>query len=284
MMLRSRVVTGARGIAAVFWLLAIVACGDDGAASDAGSVVADAAQLDAPLIDSAVDAPVLDASIEDARIADAGMVDGGCSESPCRLVGPQCGCMGGQGCYDDGSGNRSCANAGSTGEGEICTGQTDCAPGLGCTDVGAGAVSVPLCSRYCETDGDCLGVGSLCISPVAGTTDTTCTQNCNPLTSAGCAAAASCQVAQESTGAMRFFTHCTGPTGTVGQGGNCTTATDCQPGFRCSGLPGQCLRYCDTPGASFPLANCPGTLTCFGFQPPLQPGGPGNAEYGVCDA
>ncbi|NOY92383.1 MAG: hypothetical protein GXP55_14410, partial [Deltaproteobacteria bacterium] len=56
-----------------------------------------------------------------------------CSESPCRLVAPQCGCAAGEGCYIS-SGSRVCATAGTTAIAELCN-TVQCVPGAICVNI-----------------------------------------------------------------------------------------------------------------------------------------------------
>lgn len=71
-----------------------------------------------------------------------------CSESPCKLVSPQCGCGAGQGCYPNAQTlEPECTTAGTRTLGQSCTTINGCAPGLLC--VGG------FCYKACESDFDC---------------------------------------------------------------------------------------------------------------------------------
>ncbi len=206
-----------------------------------------------------------------------------CADSPCRLVGPQCGCPSGQGCYVSG-GTRLCASAGTSAPGTTCSGVSGCTPGHICINVASSGAATNMCNRFCDTDSDC--AGGLCfytLNDGAGGSVpdvTICTTPCDPIAQTGCPSTTSCQLLQESMGAMRYFTDCSAPTGTGGQGASCTTRSDCRAGFGCVGAPGQCLRWCDGIGFSGLLGGCPGSLTCYGFTTPIRVG---STTYGVCD-
>jgi hypothetical protein len=232
--------------------------------------------------------PSCDYAPEDSRCASgqtctaSGCVDG-CSESPCRLVSPQCGCASGQGCYLSG-GSRLCTTAGTASEGSSCSGVASCAPGLVCLNLSQTTTAVNQCNRFCETDTDCTG-DAICVytlddgsgGAVSGVR--VCSSDCDPVTQVGCGSGAMCTIFSETMGLMRDFTGCTGPAGLGGQGAACTDAVDCQAGYACVGSPGTCLRWCDEPGSAF-APECPAGLTCYGFTTPLTVGG---VEYGVCD-
>ncbi len=208
-----------------------------------------------------------------------------CGESPCRLVAPQCGCGAGQGCYLNGT-TRMCSPAGTAAEGASCTTVASCAPGLACLNIARTTPAVSQCMRFCASDAGCAGPGSLCVYTIddgaggAVPGALVCSRSCDPITSAGCTAAASCQVFSETTGAMRYFTDCLAPVGAGGQGAACTDSTQCRRGFICLGTPGICLRYCDEPGVIGGGGCNVLTEACYGFTDPLIVGA---AEYGVCD-
>ncbi len=252
--------------------------------TDAGPAPVDAGPMDAghDAGPSGTDAGPMDAG------HDAGPppVDAGsCSESPCKLVLPQCGCVTGQGCYLNGS-TPMCSAAGIAGEGATCTGLGTCSPGLACLTLSSGTTPVNECNRFCASDTDCRGAGSLCVvtlndgsgGAIPGVT--LCSHSCDPRTSTGCVTGASCQIFQESTGAMRFFTDCAAPVGTGGQGAACTASSDCRRGYGCVGMPGMCMKYCDAPGM-VAAGGCGASQACYGFMTPLVVAG---TEYGVCDA
>ena len=207
-----------------------------------------------------------------------------CTESPCRLVSPQCGCGTGQACVLNGA-VRACTTAGTTPVGSTCSGAFSCVPGAVCLNVSQdAAVPTNTCNRYCETDADC--GGGLCFYTLddgAGGSIpdvTVCTTACDPAARTGCPSGTACTIYRESTGSMRFFTDCTAPVGTGTQYASCTDETDCASGFGCIGTPGECLRWCDGVGFSGSLGGCPTGLTCYGFTTPITVGG---TTYGVCD-
>lgn len=204
---------------------------------------------------------------------------GTCTESPCRLVAPQCGCPSGQGCYVNGSGTRACATAGTEREAQACVGETACQAGLLCIGLGGSA----FCSRLCNADADCTGgPGSLCILTLNDGSGgalpgvTLCTTSCNPAAPSGCPSGTACTVYQEDTGALRTFTGCR-PAGTGGTGAACTTEEDCQAGHFCAdaGFGNECIRFCTYPSGF----EC-GGATCN----PFADGGlvVGGTQYGYC--
>jgi hypothetical protein len=203
----------------------------------------------------------------------------GCAESPCRLVNPQCGCPSGQGCYLNGA-NRTCAAVGAAGEGTTCTSINSCQPGLICLDLNPTATTTNACGRFCATDANCVGEGSLCIytlddgmgGAVPGVT--VCSRSCNPMTSAGCVSGSSCQIFQETAAPMRLFTDCLAPVGTGGRDAPCADSTGCQRGFIClnpDGFGNRCVRYCQD------FLDCAFDQDCYG---PFEVGG---STYGYCD-
>ena len=223
---------------------------------------------------------------------DSGTRDGGpigvdsgpvtsCTESPCRLVSPQCGCAAGQACYLTGA-TRACAAAGTGTEGAACTSSSSCAPGFDCINF-SGTASGQQCTRYCGTDTDCGGrAGALCIGTLndgAGGTVPgvrTCTAGCNPVTSLGCAPGLGCAVYRENSGAMRWLTDCGGPVGSGTQDAPCFDDSDCARGHLCDTMLGLCLSWCRVGVGS----DCDFGYTCYRFTTPAVIGG---TEYGVCD-
>jgi hypothetical protein len=248
------------------------------AAQDGGSPEA---AMDAGT-DAAVDA-AMDAAADAAPDAapDAAADAGSCSESPCKLVSPQCGCPPGAECAVNGMG-RFCAVAGSVGAGAVCSAAMPCAPGLACVFL---SPTVSTCNVFCSADSQCTAPGGLCLVTLSNGMDggsipnvTLCTENCDLLTSTGCAAGLSCQVGQEAAGQMRFFTQCTGA-GAGLEGAACTTSADCARDFACvnNGVSNVCLQYCDV--------NAPacGALTCFQLvDAAMAPFVIGNMSVGVC--
>lgn len=202
-----------------------------------------------------------------------------CSESPCRLVGPQCGCPVAQACYVDNTGTRGCARAGAAGEGQACGAGDNCQPGHLCV----GATGSAFCSRFCETDADCTGgVDSICLftlndgagGSVPGVK--LCTNDCNPVTSAGCPSGMGCGLYQEQEGLMRDFTSCR-DAGSSTTYQPCASSDDCAPGHFCgdAGAGNECIRFCRLPGGT----ECSSFEACNPFDPaPIIDG----AELGFC--
>ena len=200
-----------------------------------------------------------------------------CSESPCRLTSPQCGCGAGQGCYLSGS-TRGCAAAGTAAEGATCTTANSCQPGLVCLNVSTTAAVVNQCSRFCATDSDCIGTGSLCTYTLGDGAGGTvpgvrvCSRACDLVTSAGCSSSAGCHGYQDASG--RPYTDCEGPAGTGGPHASCASDANCRRGTFCDPTWGECLAYCRSD------FDCPLSDSCYRFATPFVVGG---VEYGYCD-
>jgi hypothetical protein len=202
-----------------------------------------------------------------------------CSESPCRILAPQCGCAAGESCYPSGA-TRVCAVSGTRLEGSGCSGISDCAAGLGCVNFSSSAASPGnMCSRVCSTDADCAS-GAVCVHTIddglGGTVPGLrfCSRVCTPSPSTGCAPNLACTVFRESAGLMRYFTDCAGPVGTGRQGAACVDDTDCAAGFGCAdpGTGLQCLSWCRVASPS-----CPIGTTCLGFGAIVS-----GVEWGLC--
>lgn len=206
----------------------------------------------------------------------------GCTETPCKLVAPQCGCPAGQGCYIDGTGARLCAMAGVNAQGAACSGTTSCTAGNLCVNIDRAGGSTGSCLHFCSSDTHC--GGGICFYELddgAGGVLTgvrLCTQACNPVTQTGCRAGAYCDVFREPAGAMRYFTDCTAPPMGAGvQGSPCTTVDQCASGYTCAdpGTGNECMKWCNVTTGS----GCSGGRTCIGFSPAITVG---TTEYGVC--
>jgi hypothetical protein len=149
-------------------------------------------------------------------------------------------------------------------------------------NIAAAGTSVPICHGVCATDADCSGAGALCLGGITGSSDKTCTVDCDPATQTGCASGAACTFFTERAGAMRRLTDCTAPLGTGGQNASCADDTDCQKGFTCinTGTTAapilQCLHWCRKPAGS----ECGFGVSCRSFGTPLIWQG---TEYGVCN-
>lgn len=197
-----------------------------------------------------------------------------CSESPCRLVAPQCGCPAGQGCYLE-SGTRSCRPAGSAAEGASCAAPEACQPGLTCRNVARAGPPVMQCARYCGTDADCVGPGSLCVHDSGDPAVRVCTRSCDLVTNAGCSGSAVCRVGGS---AARTWTDCDAPEGPGDFYASCAGHADCQRGYACISSPifgSECLPWCRVGGFDCFLGG-----TCYRLDPAIVVGG---IEYGVCD-
>ena len=196
-----------------------------------------------------------------------------CSESPCKAVSPQCVCGTGEGCYLQ-DGRHVCLPAGTVGVGETCD-RVQCAPGTSCLRVGSS--SRRICRQVCNVDADC--VGGICIGTITGTTDMTCTEDCNIATQAGCVTGLACVTRVESSGSGRRYTTCSSAVGAGGDGDTCAGVGDCQRGFSCvtfSSGSRICHHWCELTSG----AECGAGSTCVGFSSRVIIRG---TEFGYCD-
>lgn len=251
--------------------------GNDRTDTDSGVTI----PMDTGVSDTGVTAPV-DTGVT--RPPDSGVVrdtgvDPSCSETPCRLLPPQCGCPGGQGCYITGATTRECGTPGPEREGQSCSGVTACQIGHLC--IGATA---SFCARFCNSDADCPGgPGSLCLielnDGMGGTIPnaTLCSVHCTPTSGAGCPSGMGCAVFEESDGAMRTFTQCR-PAGSGTRGSSCVDEEDCAAGYFCGdpGTGNECIRLCTVSSGG---PECSGFELCNSFTDPITVGG---TEYGYC--
>lgn len=205
-----------------------------------------------------------------------------CAEDPCRLVEPQCGCGADEMCtIVDGQGGRDCAPEGTRTPGQQCgTGLGDCEAGALCVYVFDAGETLS-CARFCESDAQCDGQGSVCALGLTGVDDVSlCSQNCDLVSSSGCAIAGTKCGAGYDDAAQRNFTVCVGA-GTGTAQAICNNETNqCAPGFEClrtneTTETYRCFKWCSTAAPG-----CPDGLTCqTDFDPPLTVG---NVTYGVC--
>jgi len=255
-----------------------IAC-DDGIACTTNSCLEPSGTCDFARNDSACPAGQTCTAPTASGCASSGM----CSESPCRLVSPQCGCPTGQACTLSGA-TRVCAAAGTGTTGSTCgAGTLGCSAGNACIGLGTGTTAAA-CERFCTTDADCSGAGALCILRLNDTTGmpipgvTLCTLSCNPLTGTSCPSGSTCRIFVESMGAGRYLTHCEGPVGFGTQGSFCVDDGDCASGYACldAGFGNECTRWCNTATGT----GCPfGTICQDVFTVPVTIG---TTTYGVC--
>lgn len=242
------------------------------AGMDAASGPRDAAVT---LTDAGSDA--VDAGVDAAEVvsSDAGVgVDAGgvvgedagpCSESPCRLVAPQCGCFAGQMCQraTAGSAVRTCVAAGATPVGGGCAFSTACVPGATC--IRPGGIPQGQCESWCFTGAEC--GGGTCMRLALGTDVGSCSSACDPSGTAleGCPAGLFCRIVlgerledmAPSHGAL-----CSAPGGAA-EGGACPTSSlDCAPGLYCAGA--VCRRVCSS------TADCIAPATCVALSPAFR--------------
>lgn len=198
-----------------------------------------------------------------------------CDADPCKLTPPQCGCG-----YDEkctvGYDGPECVQDGTIDGGQQCLG-TGCKAGYICSDF----VDPPeTCHQFCDSDADCQAPGGACVLSLTITgsseyTVTLCSEDCDPITSAGCPVPGMrCDALRDDGPPERFFTMCV-PAGSAAQEQACSGIADCAPGLSCFTVDSDkmCLTWCDVASPQ-----CP-TGTCRSTDPPTLVG---STEYGVC--
>jgi hypothetical protein len=200
--------------------------------------------------------------------------DGGTLPPACTLV-PQSGCGSAEPACDltaADDGTVECREVTKQGvSNDHCSALTDCKTGYTCTHDAAN-VGTPWCARFCETDADCLGVGSRCTIELAGAQNQpldvdVCSNSCDLVEQTRCPSGMACIGYVDGSG---DYTDCD-YAGTAQAGDACTTALDCSAGTTCVG--GTCAWYCETDD------DCDADQTCTPFATPLVIG---NIEYGSC--
>jgi hypothetical protein len=160
----------------------------------------------------------------------------------------------------------------------------DCAAGGVCVQASMTS-SVSLCDKFCTADTDCVAPGGLCLLQLSDGSGGSipnvklCTANCSPITNVGCSVpGTSCQLLQESTGAMRLLTDCRGA-GSKTHLATCDPMLDdCAPKFGCFNIGTQtspqyaCLQYCN-----YGSPACPSGQSCLDLGVSL-----GGTEFGAC--
>ena len=205
-----------------------------------------------------------------------GTPPGSCTYFPCDIV-PQCGCGSGSACDVSGDGN-ACRAAGSGTEPDLCTADTDCAPGYTCAIRG----SLSHCERYCTSGSDCESPRGMCLTSLAtgSSTPVLCTSSCDPLSTANtdCPSGWSCDYYRiGSGGSGSDFVDCRAP-GTVGAGSSCAGSAVCAAGLTCVQFSNG-SDICEHPCSPNTNTSCP-TGSCHGFSTPFVVAG---TEYGACD-
>ncbi len=204
----------------------------------------------------------------------------------CRLVGPQCGCPGGQKCTVIDAATYGCIADGPQDDGDECDNAVDdCEAGLIC--VGGDEMDF-LCRRFCEADRDCVGDGSLCVYGLNSGGEVVpdaqmCSVDCNPLTGSGCRSGMNCNIFVTEAGGDVYLTDCDereDPAGTQGVACDGDVGPYCARGLACvdagDGAGWVCRDWCEPPGG---FGACAGGLDCLGFDPAADVAG---TEYGVC--
>ncbi|MGE0784396.1 MAG: hypothetical protein AB7S26_01810 [Sandaracinaceae bacterium] len=201
-----------------------------------------------------------------------------CSESPCRVVSPQCGCASGQACDYSGS-TRGCFAAGTRTEGQACDATNKCAAGLTC----AGPSTARFCARYCASDSNCpAGGGSICAMQLTDSSGSgtvlanLCGINCDPLSGSGCRSGTTCEIRGVRSGTTQAVTWCRELGSTFPFPLPICTGTECLAGETCNAGGTACTSYCRVGFAG----DCPSPQVCTAFtdHPRI-----GSTEYGRCE-
>ncbi|MBW2454540.1 MAG: hypothetical protein JRI68_08515 [Deltaproteobacteria bacterium] len=194
-----------------------------------------------------------------------------CEEDPCKLVPPQCGCDPVEKCaLNPADGTRSCIADGTVDVGDECS--ANCKAGGLCLTWS----SFSQCFKYCATDDDCSGFGSICIMQLQDYPERFCSVNCDPPSGNGCDVAGTKCEALYSQDDLKWFTLCA-MAGTGTQLADCATngLQDCADGYGCfnDGNQDVCLQYCNMDSPSCAAG------TCQDISNPIMIG---SAHYGVC--
>ena len=251
---------------------------DDGDASTIDAAAIDARAIDAT-VDASIDAPT-----------DAPIDGNGCPTQPCAY-NPQCGCAQQLACDIDFTDlvGTSCRAVNVNGNAQSACGSfSECGADFTCVMAGGGM----RCEQFCAGDMQCAGPRGKCIIqitnqqgvPIQGAT--TCSSNCNPLsTTNGGACPANWKCGFFTIGATDIV-DCALPGAGV-HGTMCNTDADCGAGTMCStytpagGQPSKrCRRVCNKTAGGQECAAVAGT-SCLGFGAgnELTVGG---TEYGIC--
>jgi len=210
----------------------------------------------------------------------------------CDPVAPLCG--GGKTCQvncDTRMGE--CITGGTGVRGSACTNNNNCMPGTQCFDYASAGCDVKLCLRFCNDDNGCLasaadggagdgggaemggaavGTRSVCAGPVqcmgVATAYHTCTFACDPRQTAtaasGCPAGLACLIVANMD---QVDCGCAEKTRTGTDGVNCTSSTQCAPGYVCNMLGNsqkcRAVCRCDASGMTCTAPNtCANSKTC----------------------
>jgi hypothetical protein len=208
----------------------------------------------------------------------------GCDTSPCKLSAPQCGCEEGLACTIEkpsaqNPSGRVCEPGGALGLDAPCSLELGrCLPGMVCVRDGEDSFS---CRAFCDTDASCaagalgqpmcsvrlfFGEGERAVEAPGAVV---CSDDCDPVSNAGCPADGQCKLVVDSEVGMRWYTNCSTP-GDDPLGTQCVTGTACAPGLACSGATDQCEEICSE------IHPCPAGQVC-------NPGPfVGTIQFGVC--
>jgi hypothetical protein len=250
-------------------------------------------------IDADPNAPDADPNAPDANTTggDPDANTGSCPTQPCDLV-EQCGCPTGEACDLNGAelatGGTECRGVNAQGqEASTCSNVEDCASGYVCLGSNPGQ-----CRKYCATDTECTGAGSLCLIQITYGTPSmdvpgakTCTKDCDPvdtLNPTGCPTNMGCHIyvddpdgslgSSGASGDERWLTDCTSAGGGT-DGADCSAngSRDCAAGYDCVNLGGNsvCKQNCVYPGGTCAVGGC----TRYSAPRPVV----GGIEYGVCN-
>jgi hypothetical protein len=176
-----------------------------------------------------------------------------------------------------------CVQGGTGAPGASCNlnGNADCQPGTQCFTYAGPTCTVSTCLKFCNTDGDCAGLGDggvcrgavVCPGADASSTVTsyhTCTFGCDPRAAAtrGCPTGLQCLAAD---GTDQIDCRCTEPTRLGAEGSSCQLNSACAPGLLCSKSSARCQKIC---ALSQGNAGCTTGQICTAI--------PTDTIYGVC--
>lgn len=165
-----------------------------------------------------------------------------------------------QGCYPDATAP-ACHPAGTVGVGGTCAALNDCDAGSVC--LGTGVCAQLCCSATdCPSGQSCTPLGDGSGNPLPnGVGFCHAATACTPVPNTGCMTGYQCTTTM-SDGSTDCFT-----TGTVAEGGDCSTE-NCQEGLGCfnmgAGTTGHCFRFCRRAMGTTSNPDCTGTATTCG--------------------
>ena len=157
-----------------------------------------------------------------------------CGPTKPNSCGPGMACY--LGCTGTVGAGRCSASTGSKRVGELCSENADCESGSQCLAFPCGR----MCMKFCETDADCAGRNCYTDIPCGANKNTgvrICSQTCDPRAAAmltGCQTGFACLIFPKEV----VSCDCPQTRGQAGDGMDCTSFAECQPGLVCVGMGG----------------------------------------------